>query len=151
LPVLSIIACKMLEDELTRVLSLDATLRHLILVDNLDGMGLSRKLRAQNRSHLLVDREEIPDRIKDLQKDDFGKFMKPLLKGFHIIRGRAPENASEQEHIVVVNVLRMALHSDGKLIKMRYTKTSGRCPDSPTESCSYTDCVEIRSEILAMI
>ena len=116
MPVLSIIACKMLEDELTRVLSLDATLRHLILVDNLDGMGLSRKLRAQNRSHLLVDREEIPDRIKELQKDDFGKFMKPLLKGFHIIRGRAPENASEQEHIVVVNVLRMALHSDGKRI-----------------------------------
>jgi len=107
LPVLSIIACKMLEDELTRVLSLDATLRHLILVDNLEGMGLSRKLRAQNRSHLLIDREEIPDRIKDLQKDDFGKFIKPLLNRFRIICGRANENASEQEHIVVVNVLRM--------------------------------------------
>jgi hypothetical protein len=107
----------MLEDELTRVLSLDATLRHLILVDNLEGMGLSRKLRAQNRSHLLVDREEIPDRIEDLQRNDFGKFIKPLLKGFHTICGRANENASEQEHIVVVNVLRMALHSDGKLIK----------------------------------
>ena len=86
----------MLEDELTRVLSLDPTLRHLILVDNLDGMGLSRKLHAQNRAHLLVDREEIPDRIKDLHKDNFGKFMKPLLNGFHFIRGRASENASEQ-------------------------------------------------------
>ena len=85
MPVLSIIACKMLEDELTRVLSLDATSRHLILVDTLDGMGLSRKLRAQNRSHLLVDREEIPDRIEDLQRNDFGKFIKPLLKGISTI------------------------------------------------------------------
>ena len=92
-------------------------MRHLILVDNPDGLGLSRKLRAQNRAHLLVDREEIPDRIKDLHKDNFGKFIKPLLNGFRFICGRAPENASEQELVVVVNVLKMALHSDGKLIK----------------------------------
>jgi hypothetical protein len=116
MPVLSIIACKILEDELTRVLSLDHTLRHLFLVDNLDGMGLSRKLRAQNRAHLLVAREEIPDRIKDLQKGNFGKTIKPLLNRFHFIRGRASENASEQD-VVVVNVLKMALHSDVKLLK----------------------------------
>ncbi len=117
MPVLSIIACRILEDELTRVLSMDHTLRHLFLVDNPDGMGLSRKLRAQNRSHLLVAGEEIPDRIKDIQKDNFGKIIKPLLNRFHFIRGRASENASEQELVVVVNVLKMALHSDGKLLK----------------------------------
>ena len=119
MPVLSIIACRILEDELTRVLSMDRTLRHLFLVDNPDGMGLSRKLRAQNRAHLIVTREEIPDRIKDLQKDNFGKIVKPLLKRFHFIRGRPSENenASEQELVVVVNVLQMALHSDGKLLK----------------------------------
>jgi hypothetical protein len=99
------------------MLSLDRTLRHLFLVDNPDGMGLSRKLRAQNRSHLLVAWEEIPDRIKDLQKDNFVKIMKPLLNRFHFIRGRVQENASEQELVVVVNVLKMALHSDGKLLK----------------------------------
>jgi hypothetical protein len=116
-PVLSIIGCRILEDELTRVLSQDNTLRHLFLVDNPDGMGLSRKLRAQNRAHLLVSREEIPDRIKDLQKDNFGKIIKPLLNRFHFIRGRASENPGEQELVVVVNVLKMALHSDGKLLK----------------------------------
>lgn len=80
-------------------------------------MGLSRKLRAQNRAHLIVDSEEIPDRIRDIHEDNFGKFIKPLLNGFHFIRGRASENASEKELMVVVNVLEMALHSDGKLIK----------------------------------
>ena len=116
-PVLSIIACRILEDELTRVLSLDHTPRHLFLVDNLDGMGLSRKLRAQNRAHLLVARDEILDRIKGLQKDNFGETIKLLLNRFHFIRGRVSENESEQELVVVVNVLKMALHSDCKLLK----------------------------------
>jgi hypothetical protein len=116
-PVLSIIACRIFEDELTRVLSLDHTLRHLLLVDNPDAMGLSRKLRAQNRAHLLVAREEIPDRIKDLQKDNFGKIIKPLINRFHFFHGRALEDAGDQELVVVVNVLKMALHSDGKLLK----------------------------------
>jgi hypothetical protein len=116
-PVLSIIACRILEDELTRVLSMDHELRHLLLVDNPDGMGLSRKLRAQNRAHLLVAEEEITDRIKDLQNDNFGKIVKPLLNRFHLIRGRASKNSGEQELIVVANVLKMALHSDGKLLK----------------------------------
>ncbi len=117
MPVLSIIACRILEDELTRVLSMDHTLRYLFLVDNPDGMGLSRKLRAQNRAHLLVVREEIPNRIKDLQKGNFGKIIKPLINKFRFNRGQASENASEQELVVVVNVLKMALHSDGKLLK----------------------------------
>ncbi len=116
MPVLSIIACSILEDELTHMLSLDPTLRHLFLVDNLDGMRLSRKLHAQSRAHLLVDGEEIPDRIKTLYRDNFGKFLEHLLNGFHFIRGRASENVSERDLVVVVNVLRMALHSDGKQI-----------------------------------
>ncbi len=113
---MSIIACRILEDELTRVLSLDHTLRHLFLVDNLDGMGLSRKLRAQNRAHLLVAREEIPDRIKDLQKGNFGKTIKPLLNRFHFIRGEY-QRMRANKIVVVVNVLKMALHSDVKLLK----------------------------------
>ena len=116
-PILSIIACGILEDELTHVLSMDHTLRHLFLVDNLDGLGLSSKLRGQNRAHLLVAREEIPDRIKDLQKDNFARIIRPFLNRFHFVRERVSENASERELVVVVDVLKMALHSDGKLLK----------------------------------
>lgn len=125
MPVLSIIACRILEDELTRVLSLDHTLQHLFLVDNQDGMGLSRKLRAQNRAHLLVAGEEIPDRLKDIQRGNFnfGKIIKPLINRFHFNLGLVSENAGGQELVVVVNVLKMALHSDGKLLKDEVYKT----------------------------
>lgn len=116
-PVLSIIACRILEDELANVLSRDHVLRHLFLVDNPDAMGLSRKLRALSRAHLLVAEEEIPNRIKDLQKDNLGKIVKPLINKFQILHWRASENSSEQELVVVVKVLKMALHSDGKLLK----------------------------------
>lgn len=117
MPVLSIIACRILEDELAHVLSMDHALRHLFLVDNPDAMGLSRKLRALSRAHLLVAEEEIPDRIKDLQKDNLGGIIKPLINKFHLRRWRASENSSKQEPVVVINVLKMALHSDGKLLK----------------------------------
>lgn len=116
MPVLSIIACRILEDELTRVLSLDRTLRHLILVDNLDSMGLSGKLRAQSRAHLLVARKEIPDLIKDLQRDKLSR-LKPFLNRFRFIHGQVLENARGQDLVAVVNVLKMALHSDGKMVK----------------------------------
>jgi hypothetical protein len=46
MPVLSIISCGMLEDELTHVLSKDKELNHLILVDAAEIYGLARKLRA---------------------------------------------------------------------------------------------------------
>lgn len=122
---MSIIACRILEDELTRVLSLDHRLRHLFLVDNPDATGLSMKLRAQNRAHLLVAGEEIPDRLKDIQRGNFnfGKIIKPLINRFHFILGRASENADGKELVVVVNVLKMALHSDGKLLKDEVYKT----------------------------
>jgi len=116
-PVLSIIACRILEDELTRVLSMDDTLRHIILVDSLDSMGLSRKLRAQSRAHLLIARKEIPDRIEDLKKDKLGRFLKPLLNKLNFIHGQPSKNARARDLVVVVNVLKMALHSDGKILK----------------------------------
>lgn len=125
MPVLSIIACRILEDELTRVLSSDHMLRHLFLVDNPDSVGLSMKLRAQNRAHLLVAREEIPDRLKDIQNGNFNfrKIIKPLIDRFHVPFAQESDNAGKQELVVVVNILKMALHSDGKLLKDEVYKT----------------------------
>jgi len=64
MPVLSIIACEMLEDELTHILSEDKELTHLILVDTAEVQGLARKLRAQNRPFLTADLAQIPDLVK---------------------------------------------------------------------------------------
>jgi hypothetical protein len=113
-PVLSIIACRILEDELTRVLSLDRKLRHLILVDNTDGDGLSGKLRAEGRPHLVISRKEIPDLIEDLQIGNSNGFLKPLLNRF---RFKVSKNHRAQDLIVIVNVLKMALHSDSKVLR----------------------------------
>jgi hypothetical protein len=82
-PVLSIIACRILEDELTHVLSLDRTLRHLILVDSMDSIGLSGKLYAEGRAHLVIARKEIPDLIENLQNGRSRRFPKHLLDRFH--------------------------------------------------------------------
>ena len=114
MPVLSIIACRILEDELTHVLSLDRKLRHLILVDNADGDGLSGKLRAEGRPHLVISRKEIPDLIEDLQNGNSNGFLKPLLNRFRI---KVSENHRAQDLIVIVNVLKMALHSDSKVLR----------------------------------
>ncbi len=46
MPVLSIIACGMLEDELAYVLSSDRELVQLILVENSEHFGLQRKLKT---------------------------------------------------------------------------------------------------------
>jgi hypothetical protein len=115
--VLSIIACRILEDELTRVLSLDRTLRHLILVDNLDSIGLSGKLRAESRAHLVIAKKEIPDLIENLRNDKSRRFLKPLLNRFRFKHGKLSDNPRAQDLIVIVNILRMALHSDDKMLK----------------------------------
>ncbi|MFZ2470468.1 MAG: hypothetical protein WAW52_00865 [Methanothrix sp.] len=49
MPVLSIVACRMLEDELVHLLSADREVRELLLVDGKEALSLSAKLRAQNR------------------------------------------------------------------------------------------------------
>jgi hypothetical protein len=49
MPVLSIVACRMLGDELVHLLSADREVRELLLVDGMQALSLSAKLRAQSR------------------------------------------------------------------------------------------------------
>ena len=48
MPVLSIIACGMLEDELVYVLSKDSEIEQLIIVENRNISGFLRKLKSKN-------------------------------------------------------------------------------------------------------
>ncbi|MGB7571558.1 MAG: hypothetical protein WBL87_07360, partial [Methanothrix sp.] len=59
MPVLSIIACKMLEDEIVHLLSSDREVEELILLDGKETQSLSRKLKSQNRPHILLAWESI--------------------------------------------------------------------------------------------
>jgi hypothetical protein len=121
LPVLGIIACRALEDELAHVLSEDRRLRHLIIIDNLDSLDLSRKLRSRNRSHLRAAWEDIPDMLQGFEKG--AGLLKPLLGRSRLLCGLLgiTDDAGE-EIIIVANVLKIALHIDNKLLRAEVCK-----------------------------
>ncbi len=104
MPVLSIIACRMLEDELVHLLSADQEVRELLLVDGKEALSLSAKLRAQNRPHLLLGQDRIAEHLMERQSRPGGI----LSRSFH---------RKAAELVVVVSPLRLGLHSDLDLLK----------------------------------
>lgn len=122
---LGIIACRALEDELAHVLSEDDGVRHLILINNLDCCGLSRKLRSKNRPHLMVAWEDVPAMLSGKRKTGPGTLtgmLEPLRERFRLrgLLGKAEDEGSEI--IIVVNVLKIALHIDNKLLRAEVYK-----------------------------
>jgi hypothetical protein len=120
--VLGIIACRALEDELAHVLSDDPDLRHLIVIDNLDCFDLSKKLRSKNRPHLMATWDNLPEVLNGIFRTG-PRMLKPLLDRYRFLctlLGKA-EDAGE-ETIVVVNVLKIALHIDNKILRAEVCK-----------------------------
>jgi len=118
MPVLSIIACGMLEDELAHVLSKDCELKQLIVVENRNNSGFLRKLRSGN----CIPKTIPLDRVQTFFKAGFGpdlkkisQFLAPVPffgKICEKMRVRAGQRIS-----VVVNLLRLGLHADLELLK----------------------------------
>jgi hypothetical protein len=121
MPVLGIIACRALEDELAHVLSEDREVRHLIIINNLDCLGLSGKLRSKNRPHLLASWEDIPEMISSIRRTGPG-VLKPLLERFRLYGLLGKANAADEDIVIVVNVLKIALHIDNKLLRAEVCK-----------------------------
>ena len=118
MPVLSIIACGMLEDELVHVLSKDRELKQLIVVENRGNLGFLRKLKAKS----CTPRTVFLDRIQMLLKDEYGpdsrafvKFLSPFPIFKRIYEKR--KLMEKKKVSVVVNLLRQDLHSDLELLK----------------------------------
>jgi hypothetical protein len=107
MPVLSIIACKMLEDELVHLLSADGEVRELLLVDGRECLSLSGKLRAQNRPHLLLGLDKIAERLQERQSKPGGIF------------SRRSAHPKAMGLVVVVSPLRLGLHSDLEKIELQ--------------------------------
>lgn len=123
--VLGIIACRALEDELAHVLSEDQEVRHLIIINNLDCFDLSKKLRSKKRPHLTAAWEDIPEMLNGISRTGLGKLtglLKPLQKRFrlHGLIGKIED--ADKEIIIVVNVLKIALHIDNKLLRAEVCK-----------------------------
>jgi hypothetical protein len=105
MPVLSIVACRMLEDELVHLLSNDGEVRELLLVDGRECLSLSGKLRAQNRPHLLLGLDSIATHLRERQSRPGG------------ILSRRSAHQKAADLVVVVSPLRLGLHSDLELLK----------------------------------
>jgi len=100
MPVLSIVACRMLEDELVHLLSADREVRELLLVDGKEALSLSAKLKAQSRPHLLLGLDKIAPHLRERLSRSGG------------VRSRNSAGPKTKELAVVVSPLRLGLHSD---------------------------------------
>lgn len=122
-PVLSIIACGMLEDELVHVLSKDREIKLLIVVENRHNLGLIRKLRSKNCNPRTVFLDRAPMLLKDEHSRGSEAFLQflslfPFFKEMHEKR----KQMEKKEIIIVVNLLKVGLHSDLDLLKAEVYK-----------------------------
>ena len=119
MPVLSIIACGMLEDELAYVLSGDRELVQLILVENSEHFGLQRKLKSLGCLHALVPLDRVPEILMRENNQSLPAILKPLCH-FHYIKKilRKMENQHKQKVTVVANMLRRGLHAEVEMVRV---------------------------------
>jgi hypothetical protein len=119
MPVLSIIACGMLEDELAYVLSGDRELAQLILVENSEHFGLQRKLKSLGCLPALIPLDRVPEILIREHNHSLPAILKPLC-GFHFIKKilRKLENQNKPKVTVVANMLRRGLHADIEMVRV---------------------------------
>lgn len=116
MPVLSIVACGMLEDELVHVLSKDRELQQLIIVENRESSGFLRKLRLRNCSP----RATFLDRVPMLLKGRSSPYLRTparLLSSFPFFKKFRRKRKPGKEVSVVVNLLSLSLHADLEILK----------------------------------
>lgn len=118
MPVLSIIACEMLEDELVCVLSKDQNAIRLITVENRQCFRFVRKLKSRNCQVRLFPPDRLSFFLKQMHSPASMKIPNFLLK-FPFF-GKIHDNMQEKNReiiTVVVNVLKLGLHADCDLLK----------------------------------
>ena len=116
MPVLSIIACGMLEDELVHVLSKDRELQQLIVVENRESSGFLRKLRLRNCNPWTAFLDRVPMLLKGDPSLDFRTSTK-LLSCFPLFKKFCRKKKHREEVSVVVNLLSLGLHADLEILK----------------------------------
>lgn len=118
MPVLSIIACEMLEDELVYVLSKDQNVIRLITVENRQCFRFVRKLKSRNCQVRIFPLDRLSFFLKQMHGQVSMKIPNFLLK-FPFF-GKIHDNMQEKNReiiTVVVNILKLGLHVDCDLLK----------------------------------
>ncbi|MGB3908081.1 MAG: DUF1638 domain-containing protein [Methanomethylovorans sp.] len=106
MPVMSIIACRILEEELFHVVSLKAAFDYLVVVDTREAQGLSRRLKAANIPFASVQEEKVSEMLRQTRSS----------YRWNIIR-RLFMNGSHESFTLVVHVLELGLHRDLTLLR----------------------------------
>ena len=130
MPVLSIIACEMLEDELSYVLSEDHDLNQLIVVENRQSLRFVRKLKSINCQPKLFPLDKVPIFLKEANNSVYNSvynfvsvnilklFLKfPFFKKIPHNTGGKSKEKNREKPIVVVNTLKLGLHADSELLR----------------------------------
>ncbi len=123
MPILSIIACGMLEDELAYVLSSDRELAQLILVENNEHFGLQRKLKSLGCLPTLIPLDRVPEILIRENNQSFPAILKPLccINFIKKIRHKL-ENEQKSKVTVVANMLKRGLHADVEKVRVEVYK-----------------------------
>lgn len=113
MPLLSIVACEMLEDELVYVLSTDFEIKYLFVIENRNSFRFVQKLKSENLRPLVFFSDRLHSIVSERNRRSPDSFMKrfsniPILKQMC----DALDRKKERELTVVVNLLRKDLHSD---------------------------------------
>jgi hypothetical protein len=123
MPVLSIIACGMLEDELAYVLSGDRELAQLILVENSEHFGLQRKLKSLGCLPALIPLDRVPEILIREHNHSLPAILKPLC---HFLFIKKFLHKLEKQHkpkvSVVANMLKRGLHADVEMVRVEVYK-----------------------------
>ena len=123
MPVLSIISCKIFEDELAHIISSDKEINQLIVVESKDSFGLFRKLRSDNCLPRTSPLDRVPFLLGNRHGSGFRTISKPLLivPFFRKIHEKMRLKAA-QEPTVVVNLLKLGLHDDIDILRSEVYK-----------------------------
>jgi hypothetical protein len=113
MPLLSIVACEMLEDELVHVLSTDLEIKRLFVVENRNSFRFVQKLKSENLKPFTFSSDKLYPIVLENNRRLSGIFVK-LFSDIPIIRQiyGSFNKKKQQELTVVVNLLRKDLHSD---------------------------------------
>jgi Protein of unknown function (DUF1638) len=142
MPVLSIIACGMLEDELVHVLSKDSEIEQLIIVENRNISGFLRKLKSKNCTPKTIFLDRVPTFINDMSGPDFNVPIKFLSLFPFFKRMFEKRKIRERKKVdVVVNILSIGLHADLEILKAEvYTNIREMAPFSDNILIFYGSC-----------
>jgi hypothetical protein len=118
MPVLSIIGCEMLEDELVYILSKDESLNKLVVAENRQCFRFVRKLKSENCHPRLFPLDRVSFFLKEINTSTSVKIPNILLRvPFFGKVLKNMKNKNVEIITVVVNILKLDLHIDCEILR----------------------------------